>query len=114
MTVSISNMAQVWMSNTNTYNGIAMSISTLGYGANANSKLLSFKVDANTALDIYASGVIFSKTLPVANLPGAGVVGAGARAIVNDATSTTFASTVAGSGSNKVPVYSNGTHWLIG
>ena len=48
MTVSISNMAQVWMSNTNTYNGIAMTISTMGYGANNNSRLLSLRVDGNT------------------------------------------------------------------
>lgn len=58
MTVSISNMSQVWMSNTNTYNGIAMSISTMGYGANANSRLLRFKVDGNTKFDIDANGNI--------------------------------------------------------
>jgi len=33
---------------------------------------------------------------------------------VTDATVTTFNSTVAGSGSNKVPVVSDGTSWLIG
>ncbi len=50
----------------------------------------------------------------VAALPDAGDAGAGARAFVNDATATTFASTVAGGGSNKVPVYSDGTDWKIG
>lgn len=58
MTVSISNMAQVWMSNTNTYNAIAMSISTLGVGANSSSKLLSFNVDGNTVFGINATGTI--------------------------------------------------------
>jgi len=56
MTVSIANMAQVWMSNTNTYNGIAMSISTMGYGANTNSRLFKLRVDGNTKFDIDANG----------------------------------------------------------
>ena len=38
----------------------------------------------------------------------------GARAIVTDATATTFASVVAGSGTNTVPVYGDGTFWRIG
>jgi hypothetical protein len=53
-------------------------------------------------------------TSTVANLPSASVVGAGTRAFVTDATATTYGSTVAGSGSNPVPVFSNGTNWLIG
>lgn len=36
------------------------------------------------------------------------------RAIVSDATVTTFASIVAGGGANKVPVYYDGTNWRIG
>src|ERR1700676_25750 len=31
-----------------------------------------------------------------------------------DANATTFASVVAGSGSNKIPVYDDGTNWRIG
>lgn len=50
----------------------------------------------------------------VANLPSASVVGAGARSMVTDADSTTFAAVVAGSGANTVPVYSDGTNWRIG
>ena len=38
----------------------------------------------------------------------------GARAFVTDATATTFASVVVGGGAYKVPVYSDGTNWLIG
>ena len=48
----------------------------------------------------------------VATLPTAGIYGR--RAFVSDATATTFASTVAGGGSNKVPVWDNGTNWVIG
>lgn len=50
----------------------------------------------------------------VAQLPSASGAGAGARAFVTDATASTFASTVSGGGSTKVPVYSDGTNWLIG
>jgi len=50
----------------------------------------------------------------VATLPSAATSGTGARAFVSDATVTTFASTVAGGGANKVPVYSDGTNWRIG
>lgn len=50
----------------------------------------------------------------VATLPSAVTSGVGARSFVSDATATTFASTVAGGGANKVPVYSDGTNWKIG
>lgn len=50
----------------------------------------------------------------VSTLPSAATSGAGARSFVSDATVTTFASTVVGGGTNKVPVYSDGTNWKIG
>lgn len=50
----------------------------------------------------------------VAALPSPNSVGIGARAFVIDASASTFASTVAGGGANKVPVYSDGTNWKIG
>lgn len=50
----------------------------------------------------------------VADLPSAVTSGTGARAFVSDANATTFASTVAGGGANRVPVYSDGTNWKIG
>lgn len=58
---------------------------------------------------VYQSG-----STTVASLPSAATAGAGARAFVTDATATTFLSTVAGGGANKVPVVSDGTNWLIG
>ena len=63
MTVSISNMAQVWMSNTNTYNAIAMSVSTMGYGANNNSKLFKLNVDGNTKFEIDTNGLVITKDI---------------------------------------------------
>jgi hypothetical protein len=50
----------------------------------------------------------------VSGLPSAATAGLGARYIVTDATVTTFASIVAGTGGNTVPVYSDGTNWRIG
>jgi hypothetical protein len=48
----------------------------------------------------------------VAALPAVGVVGR--RAFVTDAMATTFQSIVAGEGTNKVPVFDDGTNWRIG
>lgn len=50
----------------------------------------------------------------VAGLPAAATVGAGARAFVTDATSTTFAATAVGGAANAVPVWTDGTTWKIG
>lgn len=50
----------------------------------------------------------------VSGLPSAAMAGAGARSFVTDANSTTFLATAVGGGSNKVPVVSDGTNWLIG
>jgi hypothetical protein len=54
--------------------------------------------------------------VPLATLPNANLV-AGARAMINDssvAASTNFGAIAATGGSNIVPVFSNGTNWLIG
>jgi hypothetical protein len=63
----------------------------------------------------YATSTTINTTpVLVANLPAAATAGSGARAFVTNATATTFASIVAGGGSNGVPVYSDGTNWRIG
>jgi hypothetical protein len=85
-----------------------------------NGTALNFRLaDDSADAPITASTGTFSsyvKTTPVtvSGLPAAATAGAGARAFVTDATATTFASIVAGSGSNGVPVYSDGTNWRIG
>ena len=48
----------------------------------------------------------------VASLPAAGT--AGRKMFVNNANSTSFGTAVAGGGTNTVPVYDNGTSWMIG
>lgn len=56
----------------------------------------------------------YSALQTVAKLPSASAAGVGARSYVTDATVTTFASIVAGTGGNAVPVVSDGTNWRIG
>jgi len=50
----------------------------------------------------------------VANLPSASTAGVGSRGFVTDSSVSTFGSTVAGGGSTKVPVYSDGSNWKVG
>jgi hypothetical protein len=50
----------------------------------------------------------------VASLVAANTVGAGTRAFVTDANTTTFLAIVGGGGANKVPVVSDGTNWIVG
>ena len=58
----------------------------------------------------------FTKVAPVltAALPSAVTAGAGARAFVTDASSTTFNTALTGGGANRVPVFSDGSAWRIG
>jgi len=65
-------------------------------------------------IDSVVSQFCLSGVYTVATLPGAGVLGAGARAFVIDSSVSTFGTTVAGGGSTKVPVYSDGTDWKVG
>lgn len=51
-------------------------------------------------------------TTTVGALPTAGTIGR--RAFVTDANASTFFTVAAGSGSNKVPVFDDGTNWRIG
>jgi hypothetical protein len=65
-------------------------------------------------IDNFAAQFCLSGVYEVATLPGASTLGAGARAFVIDSSVTTFGTTVAGGGSGKVPVYSDGTNWKVG
>jgi hypothetical protein len=55
-----------------------------------------------------------STPVTVAQLSSAVISGAGARGFVIDSSVSAFGSTVAGGGSTKVPVYSDGTNWKVG
>lgn len=63
------------------------------------------------------SGFVKLPSYTVAGLPSASTSGAGSTAFVTDASTTLvlgLGGTVAGGGSNKVPVYSDGTNWVYG
>lgn len=61
---------------------------------------------------IEASTTRTAKAFTVATLPAAG--SPGRRAYVTDANATVFLSIVAGGGANIVPVFDDGTNWVIG
>ena len=61
-----------------------------------------------------AVSYIATNATTVANLPTAATAGAGARAFVTDANSTSFNASLVGGGSNAVPVFSDGDVWRIG
>ncbi len=70
---------------------------------------------ANAAMSALTVGsYVKVEAVTVANLPSAVTAGAGARAMVSNASATTFNSIVAGGGANIVPVFSDGTNWRIG
>ena len=50
----------------------------------------------------------------VAALPAAATAGQGARSMVTDASSPAFGSAVAAGGAVKIPVFSDGTNWIVG
>lgn len=63
------------------------------------------------------NGTAVLTSYTVAALPSASASGAGATAFVTDASTTLIlglGTTVAGGGSNQVPVYSDGTNWIYG
>ena len=72
-----------------------------------------FAVGSGVQLQI-GGGFIRQGAMAVASLPSASAVQSGARAMVSNATATTFYSIVAGGGTNVVPVFSDGTNWRIG
>jgi hypothetical protein len=73
----------------------------------------SANADVSFGANVAVAGGIKMTPVTVSNLPNANV-GAGSRAFVSDANTTTFAAVVGGSGSNNVPVYSDGTDWRVG
>lgn len=62
---------------------------------------------------IASGGVVTLASFTVATLPSASTSGAGAMAYVTDSNATTYRATVAGGGSDKVTVTSDGSNWII-
>lgn len=78
----------------------------------------SFNFVATTGVlsvpNITVTGVVKTTAVTYSQLPLAGAAGAGARAFITDANTTTFLDTVGGGGSNSVPVVSDGSFWMVG
>lgn len=106
MNVAMANDSQVaWSSGTDGITGLDTGLKRGGVG------VITF-TDGST-------GVGYPKTTPVlvSALPSAATVGAGTRGFVSDGSTTLILGlglTVVGGGSNKVPVYSDGTNWIVG
>jgi hypothetical protein len=98
-------------------------VAEIGVQAGGTGTLRSLRMLAGTGLSVEdgngnhvpvtASDVI---TAPVAvsGLPTCNSAAKGAHAFVTDANATTFNTTVAGGGSNNLPVFCDGTNWKIG
>jgi hypothetical protein len=107
-----------------TGNVIAGNVGVTG-ALNVNGRINADSITINTALanlvsasyiaaNVITANVMLFNPMNVANLPVASVVGSGAKAMVNDANNTTFASRAFSGGSNVVPVTSNGSFWRVG
>ena len=68
----------------------------------------------STTGNITTGALTQNRVYTVSTLPVASDAGAGARAFVNNANTTTFYSVAGGGGSNTVPVFSDGTEWRVG
>ena len=83
------------------------------------SKITAASTAGNSTLSIGAAGTGYLKLTPttVGALTAAATVGAGTKAFVTDSANTLSShhgQTVAGGGSNFVPVFSDGTNWIVG
>lgn len=104
-----------WSSETN-YASAGISGQDCSIGRSGFDRLRIFSAvggDGDLSLrSITMSGPHFLGVYTVATLPSAGS-NAGGFAQVTDSNSTTNGNTVAGGGANRVPVFSNGTNWII-
>lgn len=115
---TIEDLRQTWNAAATVFTGIKLNVTDTA--SSASSLLMDLQVGGSSKLkadksgNITAVGTIKGLSTTVSALPSAATAGSGARAFVTDANATTFLSTVAGGGANKVPVVSDGTNWLIG
>jgi|LakMenEpi03Aug12_release.lakeMendotaPanAssembly.Ray.scaffolds.fasta_scaffold39880_6 hypothetical protein len=126
MTTAISNVNAIWV---DANAKVGLGFNAVDIGQNTSSRLIRLQANSNTVFDVTTNGIvnanayigntvtsniIYSVVYTVPNLPAASSVGSGARAFVSDCNNRTFYSRVFTGGSNAVPVFSNGTYWLVG
>lgn len=68
----------------------------------------------NNYVGRFGAGVIQRATTTVGALIAAATAGAGAQSMVSDALTPVFGAAVTGGGAVVVPVYSDGTNWIVG
>lgn len=79
-----------------------------------NSGLVPLSLALNGSGQVTVGGAQRHRYYTVATLPAPATTGAGATTFVSDASGPSFGATVAGGGSVRVPVYSDGTNWKVG
>jgi cytoskeletal protein CcmA (bactofilin family) len=100
----------VGISTTTQYSGALLNVNGSGYVAG------NFTATGTIVGNVVSSGIVKTKMYGngLDSLPSPDSVGAGARAFVNNANSTTFNAAYVGGGSYYMPVFSNGANWYIG
>jgi hypothetical protein len=109
-----------WNNATTTFTGLKLNVTNTASAANSN--LLDLQVNGTSVASISTNGSTgtgYLKLIPttVGALTAAATVGAGTKAFVTDSTSTLSShhgQAVVGGGSNFVPVFSDGTNWIVG
>ena len=95
-----------------TNNGTIVSSDTSGIlliqSGSSGTTAITIDANQNSAF----AGTVKMATYTVAALPSAGAIGR--RAIVTNALAPTFLTSVVGGGAIVVPVYDNGTAWVVG
>ena len=105
----------VWNSATTTFTGLKLNVTNTASAAD--SKLLDLQVGGTSAVQVTGTGYLKLIPTTVGALTAAATVGAGTKAFVTDSANTLSShhgQTVAGGGSNFVPVFSDGTNWIVG
>jgi hypothetical protein len=103
-----------WSIQDSTFNRVNSTLSASNLSTTTFSDAITTFGSITAGGNISTTGYVATTPRTVAQLVAPNVAGAGARTFVNNATSTTFGEVVVGGGSNIVPVWSNGTSWLIG
>ena len=111
MTVSIDNLNRTWANSSQTHIGLGLNVNASAYGAN--SKAFVLKVDGTEVFNVMGNS-FRGRSNTVANLPSISNAGVASRSFVTDSANNTFGATVYAGGTNNVPVFCNGTHWLVG
>jgi len=109
------NLSQTWDNAAVTFTGLKLDVTNTASASGSN--LLDLQVGGTSQFQITSTGLLKLIPKTVGALTAAATVGAGAKAFVTDSTSTLSShhgQIVVGGGTNFVPVFSDGTNWIVG